>query len=219
MTNIKWDDPDPVFFHPKFGINLEGNAPKGIPLPTYGNYGGPNISGGADPKDPNYLNERDDPVDDLDRLFQSHDDAIFEATKSGSGLTPDELVQPHATLINGIHNLLEPDPEGDAGEPVYDAGAMLYGGFTIFALTGQLATGQLAQFDLLEALDAALVALTKPHGPDDPPPYTLSAAVNDAQGYMEAGLAQLAAEEAGEVRTLNHLLSIFENQFADVLIA
>ena len=202
MTHINCDDPNPLFFNPKFGIDLQGKAPKGIPLPTYGNYGGPNISGPLPP------------VDALDTLFRSHDEAILKAIISDSVLTPDELVQPHAILINDIHHLLESDPVDDAGNPVYDAGATLYGGFTIFALTGQL-----AQFGLSGALDEALKALTKQDEPDDPPPYTRSAALNDAQGYMESGLAQLLPEEAGEARSLHGMLSIFEDQFADVLIA
>lgn len=220
MTYISWDNPDPVFFHPKFGLNLEGNAPKGIRLPDYGNYGGPTNHGGFNPKDPE--KPVPEPVDVLDKLFEIHDHAIDDVQTLG------DLVWAHATLIKDIHDLLDPvddaeNPVDDAGNPVYDAGPMVYGGAATFALAGQLATGELAQFDLLRALDEALMALTEPAKSDDqcddPPPYTLSEALNDAQGYMETGLAQLLPEEAGEARSLHGILSVFEEQFADFLVA
>ena len=64
MSKINWDDSNPLFINPKFGIDLQGNAADGIPIPTYGNYGGANISSPGDP------------VDALDALFKTHDEAI-----------------------------------------------------------------------------------------------------------------------------------------------
>ncbi|MGZ8896590.1 MAG: hypothetical protein ACXW3H_10315 [Candidatus Aminicenantales bacterium] len=70
MTKIHWDDPDPLFINPKFGIDLQGHASEGIPIPTYGNYGGPNIY------DRSGTGET---VDALDALFKTHDETIQSA--------------------------------------------------------------------------------------------------------------------------------------------
>jgi hypothetical protein len=192
MIKINWRDADPLFINPKFGLDLEGNPSKGIPIPTYGNYGGPNISG------------PELPVDELDALFQVHDDAMERALVSENVLTPEELVQPHATLINDVGSLLN-------YESVDDAETTLYGGFSIFALTAHL-----AQFGLLRELEMALdpTDASRPFVFDD-----VSAALNDAQGYMERGLAELTPGEAGQARSLNGLLSYFEVQFEGFLIA
>lgn len=205
MTHINWNDPNPLFINPEFGIDLQGKAPKGIPLPTYGNYGGPNISGPGKP------------VDALDALFQAHDKTIQNAmsdSKTPSVLTPDELVAAHAKLFYGINNL----PKSH-GLILDDAGATLYAGFTIFGLTAQL-----AQLGLLEKLEVALVNFSDPKAPFDlfdPSGHfdDVLAALNDARGYMESGLAGLTPEEEGEARSLNGLLSIFENQFDDYFMA
>jgi hypothetical protein len=193
MSKINWNDPNPLFINPKFGIDLHGNAPKGIPLPTYGNYGGPNISDKLG---------TGETVDALDDLFKTHDETIEDAILNPEDdtpgvLTPDELVAAHAELFGGIKGL----PESD-GLILDDAEATLYAGFTIFGLTAQL-----VQLGLLNALEAAL----DPTNPDD-----VSAALNDAQGYMETGLAELTT---GEARSLQSLLPLFEDQFEDFLIA
>jgi hypothetical protein len=198
MSNINWDDPNPLYMNPQYGVDLEGNAPSGsgIPLPTYGNHGGPNKSGPGEP------------VDKLDALFMKHDQAILDGLtdrKTPGVLTPDEMVDAHANLFNAIDGLPQ-----SGGLVLGDAGATLYSGLTIFALTGQL-----AQLDLLEKLEVAL----DPKDRLDPAVFDdVSAALSEALAYMEAGLAGLTPTEAGEARSLSGLLPVLENQFADFLI-
>jgi hypothetical protein len=194
MANINWRGSDPLFLNPKFGSNLQGTALKGVPVPIYDNYGGPGISG------------PELPVDALDALFQQHDFDIFQKTIDDNVVMPEELVQPHATLINAIKTLPK-----SGGLILDNAEATLYAGFTIFALTAQL-----AQFRLLDDLEVAL----DPTDILDPFVFdNVSAALNDARECMETGFAELTPGEAGEARSLHGLLPLFETQFDDFLIA
>lgn len=206
MTKIHWDDPDPLFINPKFGIDLQGHASEGIPIPTYGNYGGPNIY------DRSGTGET---VDALDALFKTHDETIQSAmsdSQTSGVLAPDELVAAHAQLFDGILHTL---PQS-GGFVLNDAEATLYAGFTLFGLTAEL-----AQLGLLEKLELALADLGDPEAPFDffnPALEDVSAALNYAQDYMETGFAGLTPEEAGEARSLAGLLPMFEHQFQDFLI-
>lgn len=76
----------------------------GGPHPRYGNYGGGGWSAGrwwGDPFDPN----RPAPVDDLDELFEAHDQAYANAS-------PEQIIQSHQDLVDGI-NALQADPNSD----------------------------------------------------------------------------------------------------------
>jgi len=101
--------------------NVQVLGPGGIPIPTYGNYGGPGYSAGevlANPNQPVDYNSAP-PRDALDRLFQLHDQAYD---------SPDPLVRATGdrALLEGISNLpnAQLDPEARA-----------YGGLaTLFAI-------------------------------------------------------------------------------------
>jgi hypothetical protein len=194
--NINWEGPL-ITINPKHGTDLQfqGNPPKGIKVPNYGNFGGPLISG-----------EGGGPVDSLDKLFKEHDAKILEA--NAGGLTPQELVQAHAVLFEGIddlpikNGLLLGDPE-----------ATLYAGFTLFALTASVM--QLDELDgpndLLDQFDAQLqLAPGDTARLDD-----VSAALTKAAQYMEIGLEAVPSNES---KGLNGLFHIWEHQF-DTLIA
>jgi hypothetical protein len=161
------------------------------PLPTYGNFGGQQISGqdGA-------------PVDSLDELFQSHDAEILAASQDAGGLTPQELVQAHANLIGAITDL--PETEGllwvetATGETIADPEATLYAGFTALALSAQIASFGKQAFEMYQA-EFAKDGLN------------LQDVLTDAVRYMKTGLDEVPSEGRG----LNGLVQVFENQLAD----
>jgi hypothetical protein len=146
------------------------------PVPTYGNFGGPQISGqdGA-------------PVDSLDELFQSHDAEILAASQDAGGLTSQELVQAHANLIGAITNLPETsegllEVETATGETIADPEATLYAGSTIIVLTAQV---EQFGFDDLALLEAELGS----EGSDIPD------ALRKAADYIETGLKETGIEK------------------------
>jgi hypothetical protein len=146
------------------------------PLPTYGNFGGQQISGqdGA-------------PVDSLDELFQAHDAEIHAASQDAGGLTPQELVQAHANLIGAITNLPETsegllEVETAIGETIADPEATLYAGSTIIVLTVQVAQFGVEDLSLLEAELGS--------GASD-----VSDALTKAAGYVGTGLEALFEEQ------------------------
>src|SRR5262245_2099552 len=116
--NINWKD-STLRFDPN---SPDPFATHGIPLPVYGNYGGPNCSAGqvggiaTIPASP-------PPVDQnqggLDTLFWTHDLTYQNST--------DPLVRAAADilLVQQMHDLMYTDP----GQPNYDPEAGLYEGF------------------------------------------------------------------------------------------
>ena len=131
--NINWTDstqrfdpnsPDPFATH-------------GIPLPVYGNYGGPNWSAGqVDGKITGNPLIDPAPVDDLDQLFFTHDFAYQGHPDPIHN--PGDLVariQADIALVQGMHNLTFTDP----GQPNYDPEAGLYEGLSTLGILGQLA--------------------------------------------------------------------------------
>jgi hypothetical protein len=156
------------------------------PFVTYGNFGGPQISG-----------EGGAPVDSLDELFQSHDAEILAASRDAGGLTPQELVQAHANLIGAITNLPETsegliEVETATGETIADPEATLYAGATIIVLTAQV-----EQFgvDELALLEAEL-------GSED---LDIPDALTKAADYIEVGLKETGIEET-------YFKAVLENQ-------
>lgn len=121
-------------------------GPENLLFPTYGNYGGPGYSGGADigageTPAPTLL-----PVDDLDGLFRQHDDAYTPTA------TPLELANADIRLIEGIRALPEDAVTGEGD---------LYAGGVILALIYQIAEihGQpqvLRQIDVRDAVRDAV---------------------------------------------------------------
>jgi hypothetical protein len=117
MENIHFDQPfyiDPVTLQP---------AASGIPLPTYGNFGGAGYSQGMFVLNPDPAQFDPVPIDALDQLFQIHDQAYTV------GATPGDLSVADVGLIRGITalDLSQLDPE-----------ASLYGGAATLAIIEHL---------------------------------------------------------------------------------
>jgi hypothetical protein len=115
---INWED-STLRFDP---VSPDPFATHGIPLPVYGNYGGPNWSAGQvggiiTSSSPNG-------VDPLDEAFKQHD-LVYQNTQ-------DPLLRAGADvqLVEGISALTITDPE-----------AALYGGFATLGILLQLAAG------------------------------------------------------------------------------
>src|SRR5262249_56588227 len=125
MSHINWDKD--VFINP---VTLTASAtPPGIPVPTYGNYGGPDYSngmvGGSIPFPPDPANLPKPAVDNLDTLFYFHDFAYQTQLPPGAK----ELPSADLALIHGI--------EGLTGH--LDAEASLYGGAAILGVAAFMA--------------------------------------------------------------------------------
>ena len=155
------------------------------PFPTYGNFGGPQISG-----------EGGAPIDSLDELFQSHDAEILAASQDAGGLTPQELVQAHANLIGAITNLPETSGllwvETATGETIAAPEATLYAGATIIVLTAQVEQFGVDDLALLEA-ELGSEASDIPD------------ALTKAADYIETGLEETGIEET-------YFEAVLENQ-------
>ena len=126
--NINWE-PN-LFFDP---TSLDPFASHGIPIPTYGNYGGPGYTagtfGGTTPNPP----PNPPPVDQLDGLFYQHD-LVFQQFQDGVITDPAALVQASVQLVFDMSALTYTDP----GSPNYDPAAGLYEGLGTLAVVSQL---------------------------------------------------------------------------------
>jgi hypothetical protein len=139
VENIHFDEPfyiDPVTLQP---------AASGIPLPTYGNFGGAGYSQGVFVLNPDPAQFDPVPIDALDQLFQIHDQAYTV------GATPSDLSAADVGLIRGIAALDQSqlDPE-----------ASLYGGAATLALIEYLeetdSLGLITQEELVGTTTEAL---------------------------------------------------------------
>jgi hypothetical protein len=139
MENIRFDKPfyiDPVTLQP---------ATSGIPLPTYGNFGGAGYSQGVFVLNPDPTQFNPVPIDALDQLFQVHDQAY------AVGATPSDLSVADVGLIRGIATLDQSqlDPE-----------ANLYSGAATLAVIEQLkkadSLGLISQEELIVTTTEAL---------------------------------------------------------------
>jgi hypothetical protein len=91
-------------------------APGGVPVPTYGQYGGPNWSGGEVVGDDEPGNYTKPPEDALDKLFRRHDKAYDQ---------PDTLLRAEADFLL-IQRILAQDPDAVTGEgDLYAGGAVI----------------------------------------------------------------------------------------------
>jgi hypothetical protein len=73
-----------LFINPKSVWNLQGTVRKGISVPSYGNYGGPTISGPERP---------------VDALFQQRDFNIHQKIIEDTVVKPEELVHVHTANV------------------------------------------------------------------------------------------------------------------------
>ena len=169
--------------------STQGVSTHGIPIPSYGNYGGPNytagVEGGTTPEGPNPIPA---PRDDLDQLFWQHD-LVYQHVKDGlvpPKDVPNAIAQADATLVEGLYALTKTtlDPE-----------AFLYDALGTLTVGAKILTTELAY---LSPFDAGAV-LT---------------AVQAAIPNFEIGLAETPGNEA---RSLNGAFHVFEARFAPLL--
>jgi hypothetical protein len=122
-----------VYINP---VTLTASAsPPGVPIPTYGNYGGPDYSdgsvGGTIP-----ITGALPPVDKLDKLFFRHDLA-YQQNPSATEIPSADLA-----LIHGIEHLTTTHQLG--AEASFYAGAAILGVVAFMALNGHpLSPGEL----------------------------------------------------------------------------
>jgi hypothetical protein len=183
---INWE-PN-LFFHP---TSLDPFATHGIPIPTYGNYGGPGYTagtlGGTTPPPP----PNPPPVDALDALFYQHD-FVFQQFHDGVITDPAALIQASAQLVLEMSALTYTDP----GSANYDPAAGLYEGFGTLAVVSQL----LVDTGAFQALPPLLQ-------------QQIAVASQEAVTNFEAGLAAIP----GEAGSLHGALHVFEHKFAESL--
>src|SRR5262245_36948798 len=128
--NINWDPNlsfDPTNVADPF-------ATHGIPVPTYGNYGGPGYTAGtlggtaSVPADP-------PPVDPLDQLLYTHDLAIQQAQAIGDPTAAAvAIVVATIQLVHDMNGL----PLINPGDASYDPAAQLYEGLATLAVVSQI---------------------------------------------------------------------------------
>jgi hypothetical protein len=140
--NINWEDSS-LRFDPN---SPDPFATHGLPLPVYGNYGGPNWSAGQvggtiTPTSP-------PPVDDLDELFYQHD-FVYQTSQDPLTRTLADI-----QLVEGMRDLTFTDPDGD---PNYDPEAGLYEGFATLGILAQLAAGGVMLPDQDDIVQEAIV--------------------------------------------------------------
>ena len=182
---INWDDV--IFLDPTTGT--DPFATSGIPIPTYGNYGGPGYTagtlGGTTPDAPSPA-----PADALDALFYQHD-LVFQKVNDGV-LPPTVAIAATVDLILKMSALTYTDP----GSPDYDPAAGLYEGLATLGLVSQVLVSTNA-WNFLDAETQGAIA----------------AATQEAVTNFEAGLAAIP----GEAGSLHGAFNVFEHKFASSL--
>jgi hypothetical protein len=188
MSHIDWDVT--IRFDPN---SLEPSTQHGIPVPSYGNYGGPNFSagveGGTTPETPN-----PPPLDPLDALFYAHD-LVYQHFRDHTA-TLAEVFDADANLVKGMYALTQSDPGLFAGDPE----ALLYEGFATLGIIGKILTTP-GESDYLQT--------TLPLSAQQ---FFAGAAIQN----FETGLTETPGDEA---RSLNGAFKVFEaHHFADLLL-
>ena len=169
----------------------------GIPVPSYGNYGGPNYSageeGGRTPEFGTAEYFAHPPKDDLDQLFYAHD-LVYQHLKDGTA-TPQQTFDADAKLLEGMYALTQSEPALFANDPE----ALLYEGFATIGILGKIETtpgeSEYLQSALLQSQEQLLTAAAIQH--------------------FETGLAETPGNES---RGLHGALHVFETHFGDFLL-
>ena len=178
----------------RFDPNSLQPSTHGIPIPSYGNYGGPNYSagveGGTTPEIPVPA-----PVNALDFLFWEHD-LVYQHFKDDTA-TPLDIAKADVSLVEGMYFLTQSDPAFFSN----DAEALLYEGLAALTVGGKILTtpDELAYFQTLPDFDKGVVLQ----------------ALHEAVPNFETGLAETAGSEA---RSLHGALHVFEAHFGDLLL-
>jgi hypothetical protein len=183
VGHINWEPS--LSFNP---TSLDQFATHGIPIPTYGNYGGPGYTagtlGGTTPPPPN---PNPPPVDALDQLFYAHDFALQQAQANQD---PQAAVAASVELVLKMDQLTLIEPSA----PNYDPAAQLYEGLATLAVTSQLIA------PAWQFIDPSTQAM-------------IETATQDAVTNFEEGLAAIP----GEAGSLHGAFHVFEHQFAQSL--
>src|SRR5262249_49735180 len=177
----------------RFDPNSVQPSTHGIPIPSYGNYGGPNYSagveGGTTPEIP-----IPEPVNDLDALFWAHD-VVYQHFKDGTA-TPLDIAKADVNLVEGMYLLTKSEPAFFNDHP----DALLYEGLAALTIGSKILTmpDELAYFQTLPDVDKGLVLQ----------------GLHEAVPNFETGLAETPGSEA---RSLHGALHVFEAHFGDLL--
>jgi hypothetical protein len=189
---INWDVT--IRFNPN---SQEPSTQHGIPVPSYGNYGGANYSAGVEggtTPEPMDLTPATLPKDPLDWLFYDHD-LVYQHVQDG--LVPQQdvlgaIALADAHLVEGMAALAQTGLEPEA---------LLYDAFATLGIAGKILITPDELFYLQQ------------NNPDD-----LGAVFGAAQAAIsnfETGLAETPGHEA---RSLNGAFHVFEAHFGDLLI-
>ncbi len=188
--NINWD------VTIRFDPNSVLPSTHGIPVPSYGNYGGPNYSageeGGRTPEFGTAEYFAHPPKDDLDQLFYAHD-LVYQHLRDGTA-TPQQTFDADAKLLEGMYALTQSEPTLFANDPE----ALLYEGFASVGILGKIET---------TPGESAYLQSTLPQSTE----LLLAAA---AIQNFETGLAETPGSES---RSLHGALHVFESHFGDLL--
>jgi hypothetical protein len=166
----------------------------GIPIPSYGNYGGPNYSAGVEggtasiPANP-------PPVDALDNLFYQHD-LVYQNPNS----MPQDIADADVTLVGGMSALA----------PTLGSEALLYDSLATIAIVGKILTtpGEAALIDpdiLSQVIGAAEAAIPNFETALAETPANEARSLNGAFHVFEAHLESLIP--ASGVQTISNIQS------------
>jgi hypothetical protein len=194
MTFINWDVT--TRFDPNVSLQSSTSGQHGIPLPSYGNYGGSNYSAGVEggrTPEPADLTPATLPKDPLDLQFYQHD-LVYQHVKDGLVPTqniPNVIAQAGVTLAEGMLALTQTHLEPEA---------LLYDAFATIGIVAKIlgTPTELAYLQTLPISDQVAVIT----------------AAQAAISNFETGLAETPGAEA---RSLNGAFHVFEAHFADLL--
>ncbi|MBI5260977.1 MAG: hypothetical protein HY852_04060 [Bradyrhizobium sp.] len=178
--------------------SLVPSTQHGIPVPSYGNYGGVNYSAGQEggttpePGSADYL--ANPPKDNLDQLFYTHDLAYqhFEDQTA----TVLQTFDADANLAKGMYALTQSEPDLFASDPE----ALLFEAVATLSILGKIQTTPGES----EYLQSTL-----------PQSQQLLLAAAAIQNFETA----LAETPGNESRSLHGALHVFEAHFGDILLA
>ena len=180
----------------RFNPNSLETSTHGIPVPSYGNYGGPGYTagteGGTTPELPIPT-----PVDALDSLFWQHD-LVYQHVKDGTA-DPSQIAKADVDLVESMHFLTQSDPTLFTNDPE----ALLYEALGTLSIVGKILTtpGELAYLQTLPPAEQFLVGVLAPQ---------------EAVQNFETALAETPGSES---RSLHGVFHAFEAHFSDFLLA
>ncbi|SCX95772.1 hypothetical protein [Microvirga guangxiensis] len=153
-------------------------GPGGLPIPTYGNYGGPNWTGGEFVGDDEPGDYTVPPEDSLDALFRRHDRAYDQ---------PDTLLRAQADL-QLIKGILRQSPDEVTGEgDLYAGGAALAMLYQIAVVNGR--PELLATVDVQTIIESAIDRIEE--GSISPEPQEVAALTE----WLQQTAAVLTAQD------------------------